>query len=233
MQAVMFVAGRGTRMGELTADLPKPMLPLLGKPILEYKFEALPDVVDEVVLVVGYLGSTIQKHFGGSYDGKRIYYVEQEQPAGTADALWQAKDVLTGKFIAMNGDDLYSKEDTERCLGYEWAMLVQERDPLLSGGKVILDGETHSIVDIQEGTHEGAGFINAGLYVLDTRLFDFPLVPKSPGSEEFGLPQTILAASRSSGIPLSAEKSTFWFQITEPADLQKAEEILQERAQEA
>jgi NDP-sugar pyrophosphorylase family protein len=217
-------------MGDLVLDTPKPMLPILGKPILEYKFDALPDVVDEVILVVGYLGGVIQKHFGGSYNGRRIYYVEQEEPAGTADALWHAKDLLKEKFIAMNGDDLYSKEDTESCLAYEWAMLVQERDPLLSGGKVLLDGDTHSIVDIQEGTHEGGGFINAGLYVLDTRLFDFPLVPKAEGNSEFGLPQTILAASKSSNIPFSAVQSTFWLQITEPADIQKAEEILGNQA---
>ncbi len=77
MQAVILAAGRGTRMGALTEHTPKPMLLVNGRPVLEYIFDSLPEEIDEVIIVVGYLGSVIQKHFGGFYKGKKILYVEQ------------------------------------------------------------------------------------------------------------------------------------------------------------
>src|SRR3989338_4786834 len=140
MQAVIFAAGRGTRMKEMTDNTPKSMLLVVGRPLLEHKIEALPENVDEVVLIVGYLGSTIQKHFGGEFAGKKIFYVEQEELSGTADALWRAAPVLKGTFLAMNGDDLYASTDLDACASEPWSMLVAERDPLLSGGKVVIDG---------------------------------------------------------------------------------------------
>ena len=228
MQAVIFAAGRGTRMKEMTDNMPKSMLSIASKPLLERKIEALPGSIDEVVLIVGYLGSTIQKHFGGEFAGKKIFYIEQEQLSGTADALWRAQPVLKDRFLAMNGDDLYATEDLETCMTYEWSMLVEKRDPLLSGGKVFVD-EDNRITDVVEGTHRGAGLINAGAYVLDTRVFQYPLVQKAPGSDEYGLPQTILGAVRDLEVAFIAVPTTFWIQITAPEDLKKAEEMLMQR----
>lgn len=229
MQAVIFAAGRGTRMRELTDTTPKSMLPLFDRPILEYKIEALPDSIDEVVLVVGYLGSVIHDHFGPEYAGKRILYVEQETPAGTADALWKARDILKDNFVVMNGDDLYSKEDIARCIRTpDWAALVFERDPIGSG-KVIVDDE-HRIVGIEEGSHEGKGYSNMGVYSLDERIFSYAPVPKGPGESEVGLPQTMMVAAKD--IPIHAIRADFWIQITSPEDLKKAEAILEHGEQE-
>src|SRR5215212_8859235 len=109
MQAVILAAGRGTRMVELTTEVPKPMLEVSGKTLLEYKFDALPEEVAEVIIIVGYLGSVIQRRFGGEYKGKKLFYVEQEELNGTAGALWHAKDILKDRFIVMMGDDIYTK----------------------------------------------------------------------------------------------------------------------------
>src|SRR5437016_4983418 len=109
MQAVILAAGHGTRMVELTQSVPKPMLTVAGKPLLEYKLDALPEKIDEVIIIVGYLGGVIQKHFGGLYDNKRILYVEQEKLDGTAGALWCAKDILHDRYLVMMGDDIYAK----------------------------------------------------------------------------------------------------------------------------
>ena len=127
MQAVILAAGRGTRMNELTTAVPKPMLDVAGKPLLEYKLDALPDFVEEVVLIIGYKGDVIQAHFGDLYNGKRILYVEQETMNGTAGALWCAKDLFHERFLVMMGDDIYMKEDVDRCLedSESWKLLVQ------------------------------------------------------------------------------------------------------------
>lgn len=213
-------------MNELTDALPKPLLEVNGKTLLEHKFDALPEGVDEIVIVVGYMGGMIQQKFGGSYKDKRILYVEQEVLDGTAGALWRAKDILTDRFLVMNGDDLYVREDVAHCMAInEWAMLVKELDHVQSGNVRIEDNGT--ILEIKEGPHDGSkGLTNTGLYALDTRIFDYPMIPKAPGNDEYGLPQTITAAAKESGIPFIAVKATDWIQITSPGDIQKAEALL-------
>ena len=214
-------------MNELTEALPKPLLEVNGKTLLEYKFDALPEGVTEIILVVGYMGSVIQQKFGDTYKDKRIIYVEQDVLDGTAGALWRAKDILDGRFLVMMGDDLYSKTDAEHCIALnEWVLLVQETAHMDAGGCIVTDG-TDTIVAIEEGEHGGKpGLVSTNMFVLDTRLFDHPMIPKAEGSKEFGLPQSVLEASKKGGIPFITVKATEWIQITAPEDIQKAEALL-------
>lgn len=230
MQAVILAAGRGTRMGVLTDNVPKPLLEVAGKSLLEHKFDALPEEVDEVILVVGYLGGKIQERFGGSYQGKRILYVEQEVLDGTMGALSRVKGILSDRFLVMMGDDLYAGEDIAQCIATpDWVMLVDDTSNMNAGGRVIVD-ESGAIINIEEGNHKGdPGLASTGLFVLDTRIFQYPMVAKVAGSDEFGLPQTVLAASQTSGIPFSAITSTFWIQITDSYDLVRAEAAINAR----
>jgi len=227
MQAVILAAGRGTRMGELTDATPKALLQLGEKTLLEYELDALPDDVDEVIVIVGYLGSLIHDRFGGSWNGKSVLYVEQERLDGTAGALWRAKDILHDRFFVMMSDDLYAKADLERCAQEtDWTLLVQEREEVRSKGKVEIDA-SGKILSVTEGDHGAVpGLLGTNLFVLDTRIFQCPLIPKAPGSEEFGLPQTAIAAAKALDIPFHAVKTTSWIEITTPEDLQKAEEML-------
>jgi len=229
MQAVILAAGRGTRMGALTESLPKPMLAVAGKTLLEHKFDALPDDVDEIILVVGYLKEKIIEKFGDSDKGKKLTYIEQPNiVGGTMDALLQAKDVMTEKFLVMMGDDIYSRKDIEACRAFEWALLVQHVPDTKVGGCIVQDAAGH-VTDIVEHAIEGEGFISTNFFVLDPRLFKHPAVPKAPGSSEVGLPQTVLAASKASGIPLNVVVATNWMQITNPEDIAWAERLLSTR----
>lgn len=229
MQAVILAAGRGTRMGELTESAPKVLLEVAGKTLLEHKFDILPNDVDEIILVVGYFGSTIQNHFGGIYKDKKIFYVEQEKLDGTAGALWRARTILRDQFLVMYGDDIYSKEDMMRVSASRgWALCALEVEKLGTAAKIIVDarGKVTEIKECEE--HDGgAGYLNTGLYLLDVRIFDQEMVPKSEDSEEFGLPQTMVRAD----VPIHLIPATFWLQITSPDDLQKAEEILTQMGQ--
>ena len=227
MQAVILAAGRGTRMRELTDSKPKGLLEVAGTPLLEYTLDALPDTVDEVILVIGHLGGMIHDHFGGEYSGKCVLYVEQEVLNGTAGALWQAKEILKDRFLVMMGDDMYGRDDVARIASAkDWAMGVEESAAVAEGGQVLLDPKGR-ITKILEGHHKGEqGLISTNLFFLDTRIFSCPLVPKAPDSPEFGLPQTALAAADQLKIPLEAITATSWIQISSPEDLQKAEELL-------
>lgn len=227
MQAVILAAGKGTRMKELTQSVPKPMLLINGKTLIEHKLDVLPPEVTEVILIIGYQGEVIREYFKDEFGGRRIRYVEQEDLNGTAGALWLAQPFLTDRFVVMMGDDLYARKDVEACFASpEWSVLVEKTETMASGGRMVMD-DRGLIVDIEEGDHTGKpGLMNTNMLALDSRLFEYPMVPKSEGSEEYGLPQTVLAASKASGIALAAVQATFWIQVTAPEDLQKAEAAL-------
>lgn len=237
MQAVILAAGRGTRMDELTMATPKPMLPVAGRPLLEYKINALPEEVGEVVLIVGYLKDVIKRHFGEVYGGKKIRYVEQGELNGTAGALWAAKEMLSDRFLVMMGDDIYTKKDIEACIEkYDaWTLLVQQLPEMHRAGSVRLD-ENGRIVEIIESSIEDAerlepGLASTNLYVLDTRLFSCPLLPKHAGSLEYGLPQTVVNAAHILDIRFEPVFTDKWMQITAPKDLVAAAEMLKKMNQ--
>ena len=216
-------------MGALTAEIPKPMIALNGRPILEHILDSLPLEIDEIIFVVGYLGSVIQRHFGGLYHGKRLLYLEQDVLNGTAGALWTAKDILHDRFLVMNGDDICMREDLQELVSAsDWAMLAQEVEEVGSMSKIILK-ETGTVQDIleKEAHTGGSGLANtANCFVLDTRIFSYPLVHRQNSTTEFGLPQTVVQAA--ADIPIHVIEAHALIRVTEPADLQKAEEMLRE-----
>ena len=214
-------------MGDLTREIPKPMLKVAGKTLLEHKLDILPEEVGEVIIVVGYLGHIIHDRFGGEYRGKRMLYVEQENPTGgTAEAVWKAKELLKDRFFVMNGDNLYAADDLHECMRHEheWSVLVQKADSIRTGAVQVSDNGLVTAI-LENSDHDGkAGYASTGLYMLDRRLFDYQPVQKASGSSELGLPQTIVQAAKD--IPIHAVPATFWFEIKAPEDLARAEEAL-------
>ena len=225
MQLVILAAGRGRRMKALTENLPKPMLTLLGNNLLEHKISVLPKEIDEVIIVIGYLGEKIKKHFGDNFKGKKISYVEQKDLLGTMLALKETEKMLTGRFMVMMGDDMYSKEDILACLKYPWAILVKKMEENGRGARVTVDEKNH-ITDITEGAELEKGMLNnAGLYILQPDIFKYPLVQIPSG--EFGLPQTLAKAVKDFEVSVVESKS--WHQISSPEDLERVGKLLGEK----
>ena len=223
MQAVILASGRGTRMGTLTDSVPKPMLMVAGKTLIDHKLDALPPEIDEVIIVIGYQGQLIREHYGDSYKGIRLQYVEQPELNGTGGAMWLARPLITGRFLVLMGDDIYAREDIERCITTDdWSVLIERTETMAQGGSMVVD-EDGFVLGIEEGDHRGRpGIMNTNMFVLDERVFEQELVPKASGSNEYGLPQTVVEASKRFSIPLRAIDATSWIQITAPEDLQEA-----------
>lgn len=221
MKAVILAAGEGVRMRPLTLERPKPLLEVLGKPLIAYTFEALPDTIDEVIVIVKYKEEMVRAFLGSSFLGKKVTYVVQNELNGTAGALWLAKEFLTEKFLVVMSDDMYSKADIERCLAHDWTMMTYQAHTSEKVGSVALNADG-TVREVVEGGAEGSTdpLINTNVFVLQPELFNHPLVPKSAGSSEFGLPQTLLAA-----VPgkVQAVEATFWMSLTEPSDIARAE----------
>ena len=222
MQAVILAAGLGTRMGELTRDLPKPMLKIRDKTLLEQNIAALPEIIDEVVLVVGYKKDYIRDFVGNNFLNKKITYVRQAELKGTGHALSLCKDILRGRFLVIMGDDLYCKADLEKLIEFPLAILVVElqNDDLAQERQAILKmDENGTLVDIIERQPALRGIlVNTGAYVLDARFFEYPLVPAGMPANEFGLPQTFLQLARD-GIKIDVVKATWWHKVGVPKDL--------------
>ena len=106
MKAIILAGGLGTRLRSIAGDLPKPMVPLNGKPILEYQIESLKKSgFTEIFLITGYQGDKIQEYFGdGSEFGVSLDYFREDYPMGTAGALSFVKDVVEDDVCILMGD---------------------------------------------------------------------------------------------------------------------------------
>ncbi|MFA6534161.1 MAG: nucleotidyltransferase family protein [Patescibacteria group bacterium] len=223
MQAVILAAGKGTRMRPLTAETPKPMLRVQGKPLLAYTIELLPPEITEVILVIGYLGEQIRDYFGAEFNGRQITYVEQKELLGTGAALFLCKDILEGRFLVLAGDDVYDAADARRCLAAERCMLA--KDIILEQtrylGLIQLDDQGNLKDNTYQELPVGAKcLVDVGMFVLDEHIFEYDLVPVKDG-QEFGLPSTIAKMARD--YPVKVIKTDYWLPIGYPDDLKRAE----------
>lgn len=224
IQALILAAGKGTRMLPLTETRPKPLQEVLGKNLIEWKLDALPEAVREVILVVGYQGKQIRDFFGTEWKGRTIRYAFQPELNGTGGALFVARELLRERFIVMMGDDLYAREDLERMMAHEWAIGVREVIRAEVGGELLTnpDGTFRGIREEKHFVEKGLR--NTGLYMLNSCIFNYPLVPIGGSSTEFGLPHMLVEVAKDE--PITLVPLTHWLQITTPEDLKRAEEFV-------
>lgn len=226
MQAVILAAGRGTRMGELTNDIPKPLLKIKGRSIVEYTMYNLPQEIDEVIFVIGYKGEMIKEHFGNEWEGKKIKYVEQRELNGTGAAVFATKDLIKDRFLALNGDDLYHREDLEKMLPYQLAVLVKEVENNDRFGVIKTDQEGYlkQIIEFKDLKEKnGDNLVNTGAYMLNREIFNYPLAPIF-GGKEFGLPQTL--AQMADKHKIKVVSLDVWHSNTQEEDLIKGKEVV-------
>ncbi|MFA5099006.1 MAG: nucleotidyltransferase family protein [Candidatus Paceibacterota bacterium] len=222
MQAIILAAGEGIRLKPLTDDIPKCLIKVGKKTILEHTISELPQSIKEVIIVVGHLKGKIKKQIGNHFDNRNIRYVEQVERFGTGHALFTAKDAIgNDKFAVLMGDNIYTKRDIESCLSQNLALLAKEVEAPERFG--VLNIENGSLIDVKESPKLTAGsLVNCGLYILDKRIFSYPLV--AINQKEYGLPQTI--AKMSAQHPVKIVKATFWMPINTVQDIKSADKYL-------
>ena len=179
MQAVVPAAGKGTRLRPRTADRPKGLVKVAGRPLLSHVFGTLAGLgVSEVVVVVGYRGEDIREHYGDSYGDLPLTFVRQDERLGLAHALLQADPHVEGEFVCLNGDNvcranLEAVLDRHREAGADATSLVDDvsRERAREGGVFEFDGE--SVVGLVEKPEEPPSTrVPRGFYVFSERIFD-------------------------------------------------------------
>jgi NDP-sugar pyrophosphorylase family protein len=240
LKAVILAAGRGTRMKELTADTPKPMLMVGGKPLLEFIVESLREAgVGEVCVITGYCAEAIRKHFGtGARHGVTLRYATQTVQDGTGKAPELAREFVGGDpFFLVYGDILTEPSnytDMAATFGsgrYEGVVTVKSGEDVSKGAAVIFDDD-FCLREIIEKPPPGSllsPWYNAGIYIFTPKLFDFTAhLTKSPRGE-YELPDALRAMAKRGEKLKGYEIKGYWLDVRDPAELKRAEEMFQTR----
>ena len=216
MDCIILAAGRGTRMGILTDNCPKPMLEIHGKPKLAWNIEMLPDEITRVILVVAYLQQQIRDYFGNAYAGREIIYIEQKELNGTDGAVRAARGVATLPLLVINGDDFYVKSDLEKLISHQNATLCYRTDGIEGYGLVDVDDSGRFSIILDKACAGKPGLVYAGASVLNENYFD--TAPMYFKSGETGIPHTQLQMKER---PKVIEVTT-WMQVGNPEQLEQA-----------
>lgn len=181
MKAVVMAGGEGSRLRPLTINRPKPMVPLVDRPVIAHIFELLKlHGITEIIVTVQYLANVIQDFFGdGSLYGLHIEYSVEETPLGTAGSVKNAQRFLQEPFVVISGDAL-TDIDLTNVIQYHFekqalvtVALKRVENPLDYG--VVITHEDGHIRQFLEKPSWGEVFsdtVNTGIYVIDPRVFD-------------------------------------------------------------
>jgi NDP-sugar pyrophosphorylase family protein len=234
--ALLMAAGRGTRLGSLTAKTPKPLLEVAGKPLLARIVEGLIDAgLTRFVVVTGYRGEQVKQWCAGfeaSHPAVKIETVHQSDLNGTGGAMLAARDLLLDEesFIFGWGDILMDSDNYLSFLAEskrdacDLLLAVNEMDDPWRGGAVYFDSELR-VERMEEKPPRGASstrWNNAGLFATNRRLFDYAerLQPSPRG--ELELPQAIAAMIADGRMVRAFTLRGFWSDVGTPEDLETA-----------
>ncbi|MFT5036537.1 MAG: NDP-sugar pyrophosphorylase family protein [Candidatus Azotimanducaceae bacterium] len=210
-------------MRPVTDSIPKPLISVCSKPILDHIVEALPSAIDQLIIVVGYKGEQIKEHCGEVFHGRPVVYVEQENHAGgTGDALMCAKHLAQGTFLFMHADDIHGKQALEEVVKHEHAMLAIHSDTPELFGVVTQndDGTLQEIVEKPE--HPSTNFVNIGGYVINDSVFSYDVSDSDSG--ELYATDIITAYAQKNPVHIVTQKR--WLPIGTPENITQAEAIL-------
>lgn len=193
MKVVIMAGGRGTRISSVASDIPKPMIKIEGKPVLEHEIECLKNQgFTDLILTVSHLGNIIMDYFGdgskispvtGKPFGVSIEYFIEEQPLGNAGALFQLKDKLTEDFLLLNADAIFDV-DFNRMVEYHKnngglvTLFTHPNSHPYDSGLIIAD-ENGAVLQWLAKEDERPKYyrnrVNAGLHVLSPKVLDFTI----------------------------------------------------------
>jgi NDP-sugar pyrophosphorylase family protein len=220
-QALILAGGIGSRLGDLTALTPKPVLDVAGRPFLAYLLWNLKrHGITRIILSVGYRSDTIMKIVGdGSMYGVEITYVIEPERLGTGGGVRFAADHLDDEFLVLNGDTLFDFNYLDlQCHMQDESLAVialRRVDDVFRYGSILL--EDGKIRAFGEKAKSGEGIINGGVYLLKKPVLDF--LPEGASSLERDLFPKLAATAQLGGIVYSG----YFLDIGLPATFLKAQ----------
>jgi dTDP-glucose pyrophosphorylase len=202
-QGVILAAGKGKRIQPFSLHTPKPLLPVLDRPLLVWQIAAMRDLgVRDIVIVIGHLGHHVVQALGdGTAHGVKLTYVEQDQVLGIAHAVSQLEPFITRPFLLFLGDiffetkdlgsmlELYRRDDVDAVLAVK---VEKDRAALRRNFTVDLDDRGRVRRVIEKPRHPSTDLKGCGLYLFDTTIFDaVRRTPRTALRDEYELTDAI------------------------------------------
>lgn len=236
MKLIILAAGKGTRFYPLTKQIPKGLIPLGDKTLLDHVTEPYLSSVSDIIIVINdELGHMIEKHFGTSYKNHKVSYIIQtkDHRRGTLSALSLCKEIIGEEiFCVSNCDDLLLEEDINTAInsGVPGMGISKTVMPYRYLGIDTENGVTGNIITgfrrhAKEDGEFVEDFFSNGFYILTPEIFNFPAVEILDG--ELGLPHTLFANIKN--YPLQAFDFKKWQSVNGPENLEAAERFIYKR----
>jgi len=235
LKAIILSAGEGTRMRPLTLTKPKTMLPVAGKPIIQYNIEALRDSgVTDILLIVNYKESIVKDYFKDGKDlGVKISYKTQEELVGTANAIEYGKDFVDDTFFVLNGDIILDKELIKNIFeeysnyNVDTLMVLKEvENPSHFGVVEIENNLVKNIVEKPSLEEAPSNLVNTGVYIFNKDIFD--KIAKTTKSErgEYEITDSLAMQIKENLVVRGFKTDKEWIDIGRPWELIEINEIL-------
>lgn len=230
MEAIILAGGFGTRLGELTKHVPKPMLEVAGRPFITHLLDRLANCgCDHAVLSVGYLADRFVQAFGDNYRGLRLDYALEDHPLGTGGAMINSLRFCSAADVLILNGDTYVDVDYQAMLEEH----LSGREAVTVGVCAAGDTSRYGTVRIDDGKitaflEKGcteAGWINAGIYIVNVaaiRTFRF--------SSAFSMERDLIEKHLNDLHPKAFELEGRFIDIGVPEDYARAQKILQASA---
>ncbi len=224
-KAVLLAAGKGTRMRELTNELPKPMIAVQGKPILLHIVEGLRAAgVTHFLIVVGYRADVVREFFGdGSKFSVSVSYETQVVQDGTGRVVELAKTFAgADPFILSYGDILVDPANYQRLVALDSAealVSVKHNPGEIAKGGAVFVNERFEMTDLREKPQPGeptSPWYNAGVYTFRPSIFDFTAVLEKSPRGEYELTDAIRNLAQSGKLVQVVELSGAWADVRDP-----------------
>lgn len=227
MKTIILAAGEGKRMRPLTLKIPKPLILVNGKPVIDYAFDVLPKEIAEVVVVIRYLGDQIKRYLGNEYRGKKISYAEGSIK-GTAYSILAAKNFIKKdeRFLFLHGDEFHARDDILNCLAHPLSAIVAKYDQPEKAAVVSLDKEGCIIDVVEKPEHPKSNLIVGGIMVLSADIFSYTPTQHKNGEFYF---TSMLAQFVKDHLVKAVLSKNFIGDITTPDDIKNIELMLSKK----
>jgi len=203
LQGVILAAGKGTRIQPFSDHWPKPLLPILDRPLLVWQIEAMRELgIDEIVIVIGHLGHHVVQSLGDGHElGVKLTYVEQEEMLGIAHAVAQLERYVSKPFLLFLGDIFFETDDLSSMLelfqrdDVHGVLAVKRESDMTAIQRnftVDLDERGYVTRVIEKPRHPRTDLKGCGLYLFDATIFDaIRRTPRTALRNEYELTDSI------------------------------------------
>ena len=235
LKAIILSAGEGSRMRPLTLTKPKTMLPVAGKPIIQYNIESLRDNgITDILLIVRYKEEIVRNYFGdGSDFGVNISYKTQKDFLGTANAISYGEDFIDDSIIVLNGDIILDDEIIHEIikkyyyLSPDTLMLLTEvEDPSAFGVVEIENGNIKNIVEKPKREEAPSNLVNAGFYIFNKDIFDKIRETEISERGEYEITDSVSLQIEDNKTVIGHKTSKDWIDVGRPWELIEVNEEL-------